>query len=235
MRTHISSPRSREGGVDLLLIETVFDSLNAKAAILAASDVAPELPLWLSFTAIDKSGRNLSGQTVEAFWVSVEHANPLLVGVNCSLGAAEMRPFVEDMAGIATTWVACYPNAGLPNEMGCTTSGPRTRAGCSASSRATGLVNVVGGCCGTTPDHVRAIAAAVEGAAAARVPRAAARTRFSGLEPFAITPDTNFVMIGERTNVTGSARFRRLSRATSSRRRSTSRSSRCAAARTSST
>src|SRR5207302_9319332 len=104
----------REGGVDLLLVETVFDSLNAKAAIVAARDVAPELPLWLSFTAVDKSGRNLSGQTVEAFWLSVEHAEPLVVGVNCSLGAAEMRPFVEDLAETAPTWVACYPNAGLP-------------------------------------------------------------------------------------------------------------------------
>ena len=108
----------REGGVDLLLIETVFDTLNAKAAIVAAQDAAPELPLWLSFTAVDKSGRNLSGQTVEAFWISVEHARPLVVGVNCSLGAAEMRPFVEDLAEIAPTWVACYPNAGLPNELG---------------------------------------------------------------------------------------------------------------------
>ena len=115
----------REGGVDLLLIETVFDSLNAKAAIVAAQDAAPELPLWLSFTAIDKSGRNLSGQTVEAFWISVEHAQPLVVGVNCSLGAAEMRPFVEDLAEIATTWVACYPNAGLPNEFGVHDEQPR--------------------------------------------------------------------------------------------------------------
>src|SRR5207253_1148845 len=108
----------REGGVDFLLIETIFDSLNAKAAISAAYEAAPELPLWLSFTAVDKSGRNLSGQTAEAFWVSVEHAQPLVVGVNCSLGANEMRPFVEDIAAMATTWVACYPNAGLPNEMG---------------------------------------------------------------------------------------------------------------------
>jgi len=108
----------RDGGVDLLLIETVFDSLNAKAAIVAAQETAPEIPLWLSFTAIDKSGRNLSGQTAEAFWVSVEHAKPLIVGVNCSLGATEMRPFVEDLSQIANTWVACYPNAGLPNEMG---------------------------------------------------------------------------------------------------------------------
>jgi len=108
----------RDGGVDLLLIETVFDTLNGKAAIFAAQHAAPELPLWLSFTAVDRSGRNLSGQTVEAFLLSVEHARPLVVGVNCSLGAAEMRPFVEDLAGIAPTWVACYPNAGLPNELG---------------------------------------------------------------------------------------------------------------------
>ncbi len=200
----------REGGVDLFLIETVFDSLNAKAAIIAAGDVAPDVPLWVSFTAIDKSGRNLSGQTVEAFWVSVEHANPLIVGVNCSLGAAEMRPFVEDIAGMATTWVACYPNAGLPNEMGLHDERPEDTSRLLGEFAHEGLVNVVGGCCGTTPDHVRAIAAAVDGAAPRVVPERRGVTRFSGLEPFAITPETNFVMIGERTNVTGSARFRRL-------------------------
>ena len=200
----------REGGVDLFLIETVFDSLNAKAAIVAAGDVAPDVPLWVSFTAIDKSGRNLSGQTVEAFWVSVEHANPLIVGVNCSLGAAEMRPFVEDIAGMATTWVACYPNAGLPNEMGLHDERPEDTSRLLGEFAHEGLVNVVGGCCGTTPDHVRAIAAAVDGAAPRVVPERRGVTRFSGLEPFAITPETNFVMIGERTNVTGSARFRRL-------------------------
>jgi 5-methyltetrahydrofolate--homocysteine methyltransferase len=188
----------------------VFDSLNAKAAIVAASDVAPDVPLWVSFTAIDKSGRNLSGQTVEAFWVSVEHANPLIVGVNCSLGAAEMRPFVEDIAGMATTWVACYPNAGLPNEMGLHDERPEDTSRLLGEFAHEGLVNVVGGCCGTTPDHVRAIAAAVVGAAPRVVPERRGATRFSGLEPFAITPETNFVMIGERTNVTGSARFRRL-------------------------
>src|SRR5712691_1786209 len=200
----------REGGVDLLLIETVFDSLNAKAAIAAALEEAPELPLWLSFTAIDKSGRNLSGQTVEAFWLSVEHAKPLIVGVNCSLGAKEMRPFVEDMAGIATTWVACYPNAGLPNEFGLHDEQPHDTSRLLGEFARDGLVNVVGGCCGTTPDHVRAIAAAVEGVPPRPLSRPASVTRFSGLEPFAITPDTNFVMIGERTNLTGSARFRRL-------------------------
>ena len=200
----------REGGVDLLLVETVFDSLNAKAAIVAALDEAPELPLWLSFTAIDKSGRNLSGQTVEAFWLSVQHANPLIVGVNCSLGAAEMRPFVEDMAGIATTWVACYPNAGLPNEFGLHDEQPHDTSRLLGEFAVDGLVNVVGGCCGTTPDHVRAIAAAVAGVHPRSLPEPERVTRFSGLEPFTITPDTNFVMIGERTNITGSARFRRL-------------------------
>jgi 5-methyltetrahydrofolate--homocysteine methyltransferase len=200
----------REGGVDLLLVETVFDSLNAKAAIVAALDEAPELPLWLSFTAIDKSGRNLSGQTVEAFWLSVQHANPLIVGVNCSLGAAEMRPFVEDMAGIATTWVACYPNAGLPNEFGLHDEQPHDTSRLLGEFAVDGLVNVVGGCCGTTPDHVRAIAAAVAGVQPRSLPEPERVSRFSGLEPFTITPDTNFVMIGERTNITGSARFRRL-------------------------
>jgi 5-methyltetrahydrofolate--homocysteine methyltransferase len=200
----------RDGGVDLLLIETVFDSLNAKAAIVAAQETAPEIPLWLSFTAIDKSGRNLSGQTAEAFWVSVEHARPLVVGVNCSLGANEMRPFVEDFAGLATTWLACYPNAGLPNEMGLHDEQPHDTSRMLGEFAREGLVNIVGGCCGTTPDHVRAIAAAVEGVAPRVLPRRDGVTRFSGLEPFAITKDTNFVMIGERTNVTGSARFRRL-------------------------
>jgi 5-methyltetrahydrofolate--homocysteine methyltransferase len=200
----------RDGGVDLLLVETVFDSLNAKAAIVAALEQAPDVPLWLSFTAIDKSGRNLSGQTVEAFWLSVEHAKPLIVGVNCSLGAAEMRPFVEDMAGIATTWVACYPNAGLPNEFGLHDEQPRDTSRLLGEFARDGLVNVVGGCCGTTPDHVRAIAAAVDGVPPRPLPQRPPVTRFSGLEPFAITPDTNFVMIGERTNLTGSARFRRL-------------------------
>ncbi|HEY2073014.1 MAG TPA: methionine synthase, partial [Gaiellaceae bacterium] len=200
----------REGGVDILLIETIFDSLNAKAAIVAAQDVTPDLPLWISFTAVDRSGRNLSGQTVESFWVSIEHANPLVVGVNCSLGATEMRPFVEDLSRAATTWVACYPNAGLPNEFGGYDEEPHDTSSALAGFARDGLVNIVGGCCGTTPDHVRAIKAAVEGVAPRRIPSPPRQTRFSGLEPFTITPDTNFVMIGERTNVTGSAKFRRL-------------------------
>jgi 5-methyltetrahydrofolate--homocysteine methyltransferase len=200
----------REGGVDLFLIETVFDSLNAKAAIVAALDEAPDVPLWLSFTAVDKSGRNLSGQTAEAFWISVEHAHPLVVGVNCSLGAADMRPFVEDISKRATTWVSCYPNAGLPNEFGGYDEQPHDTSSVLGQFARDGLVNIVGGCCGTTPDHVRAIVAAVENVPPRRVPEPVAGTVFSGLEPFAITPDTNFVMVGERTNVTGSARFRRL-------------------------
>jgi 5-methyltetrahydrofolate--homocysteine methyltransferase len=200
----------RKGGVDLLLIETVFDTLNAKAAIAAARDVAPELPLWLSFTAVDKSGRNLSGQTVEAFWISVEHAAPLVVGVNCSLGAAEMRPFVEDLAQLASTWVACYPNAGLPNELGLHDEQPEDTSRFLGDFARDGLVNIVGGCCGTTPEHVRQIAAAVEGVAPREVAEPRPATRFSGLEPLELRPDSNFTLIGERTNITGSARFRRL-------------------------
>jgi len=200
----------RAGGVDLLLIETVFDTLNGKAAIAAAQEAAPELPLWLSFTAVDLSGRNLSGQTVEAFWTSVEHAEPLIVGVNCSLGAAQMRPFVEDLAEAAPIWVACYPNAGLPNELGLHDEQPEDTSRFLGEFARDGLVNIVGGCCGTTPEHVRQIAAAVEGVAPRGVPDRRPATRFSGLEPLELRSDSNFTMIGERTNITGSARFRRL-------------------------
>ncbi len=199
-----------EGGVDILLVETIFDTLNAKAAIVAAADVAPELPLWLSFTAIDRSGRNLSGQTSEAFWVSVEHARPLVVGVNCSLGATDMRPFLEGLSRVADTYVACYPNAGLPNAMGEHDEQPGDTSRFLRAFAEDGLVNLVGGCCGTTPEHVRQIAAAVEGISPRRIPVREPRPRWSGLEPFEIGPDTGFVMIGERTNVTGSARFRSL-------------------------
>ena len=199
-----------EGGVDILLIETIFDTLNAKAAIVAAQEAAPQLPLWLSFTAVDLSGRNLSGQTVEAFWTSVEHASPFIVGVNCSLGAKEMRPFVEDLARIAPTYVACHPNAGLPNEFGTHDELPADTSRYLHEFARDGLVNLVGGCCGTTPEHVRAIVALSKGLSPRHVPQRRPAPRFSGLEPFEIGPDTGFVMIGERTNVTGSARFRRL-------------------------
>jgi 5-methyltetrahydrofolate--homocysteine methyltransferase len=200
----------REGGVDLLLVETVFDTLNAKAALVAARDVAPELPVWISFTAVDRSGRNLSGQTVDAFWLSVEHAEPLIVGVNCSLGATEMRPFIESLARIASTYTSCHPNAGLPNELGLYDEQPGDTSRFLRSFAEDRLVNVVGGCCGTTPEHVREIARAVQGLPPRTLPEPVRRARFAGLEPFVVGPDTGFVMVGERTNVTGSARFRRL-------------------------
>ncbi|CAI7978534.1 cobalamin-dependent methionine synthase [Frankia sp. Hr75.2] len=199
-----------EGGVDLLLIETIFDTLNAKAAIAAAREVAPQLPLWISVTIVDLSGRTLSGQTVEAFWSSIAHANPLVVGVNCSLGADEMRPHVADLARLAGTYTACHPNAGLPNAFGGYDQSPEEAGRLIGEFAEAGMVNIVGGCCGTTPAHIARIAAAVAGAAPRPVPALPPRTRFSGLEPFEIGPDTGFVMIGERTNVTGSARFRRL-------------------------
>ncbi len=200
----------RDGGVDLLMIETVFDTLNAKAAIVAARDVAPELPLWVSFTAVDKSGRNLSGQTSDAFWVSVEHAEPFIVGVNCSLGATEMRPFLEGLANVASTYVSCHPNAGLPNELGLHDEQPGDTSRFLRAFAEDGLVNLVGGCCGTTPAHTKEIALAVTGLPPRRVPERSTLPRYSGLEPFVIRPETGFVVVGERTNVTGSARFRRL-------------------------
>jgi len=200
----------REGGVDLLMIETIFDTLNAKAAVAAAREVAPDLPLWLSVTITDLSGRTLSGQTIEAFWNSVRHASPLIVGVNCSLGGKEIRPHIADLARVAGTFTACHPNAGLPNAFGGYDEEPADTAHHLREFAAEGMVNVVGGCCGTTPAHIAAIAAAVRGVSRT-VPRTSpGATRLSGLEPFEITSDTGFVMIGERTNVTGSAKFRRL-------------------------
>ncbi|WP_407653593.1 methionine synthase [Actinoplanes oblitus] len=199
-----------EGGVDLLLIETIFDTLNAKAAIAAAKEVAPHLPLWISVTIVDLSGRTLSGQTVEAFWRSIERAHPLVVGVNCALGATEARPHVAELARLSDTFVAAHPNAGLPNAFGGYDETPAQTARLIGEYADSGLVNIVGGCCGTTPPHIAAIAEAVRGAAPRRIDPPAPTTRFSGLEPFAIGPDTGFVMIGERTNVTGSAKFRRL-------------------------
>jgi 5-methyltetrahydrofolate--homocysteine methyltransferase len=197
----------RDGGVDLLLIETIFDTLNAKAAIAAAIDVAPELPRWISATIVDRSGRTLSGQTIEAFWLSVAHADPVIVGVNCSLGAREMRPSVEALARVATVPVASYPNAGLPNAFGGFDETPEITSSLLGEFAAAGLVNLVGGCCGTTPEHIRAIKAAVADASPRSLPAVEGFTSFSGLEPFRITPETGFVMIGERTNLTGSKRF----------------------------
>jgi 5-methyltetrahydrofolate--homocysteine methyltransferase len=199
-----------EGGVDLLLIETIFDTLNAKAAIAAARDIAPGLPLWISVAIVDRSGRTLSGQTVDAFLRSIEHASPLVVGVNCSLGAAEMRPYVHELAGLAGTYTACHPNAGLPNPFGGYDQTPEQTAGLLREFAESGLVNIVGGCCGTTPAHIERLAAAVAGLPPRQVAEHPPATRFSGLEPFEIGPDTGLALIGERTNVMGSARFRRL-------------------------
>ena len=160
----------RDGGVDLLLIETIFDTLNAKAAIAAAMDVAPDLPRWISVTIIDRSGRTLSGQTLEAFWASIEHAEPMIAGVNCSLGATEMRPYVEALARVAPIPVSCYPNAGLPNAFGGYDETPETTSGLLGEFAGAGLVNIVGGCCGTTPEHIRMIADTVQDVARREVP-----------------------------------------------------------------
>src|SRR5437660_781358 len=200
----------KEGGVDLLLIETVFDTLNGKAAIAAVKEVAPELPLFVSVTIVDRSGRNLSGQTVEAWWNSVEHADLFAAGINCSLGATEMRPYTESLSRGAPVYVTCYPNAGLPNSFGGYDEEPPITSRLLRDFAVSGFHNAAGGCCGTTPDHIRQIRKAVSGIPPRQVPERLARARFSGLEPFEIGPDTRFVVIGERTNVTGSIRFRRL-------------------------
>ncbi len=207
-----------EGGVDLLLVETIFDTLNAKAALFAIDEILEErgerVPIMISVTITDQSGRTLSGQTVDAFWTSVAHARPLSIGVNCALGAAQMRPYVERLARIADPLVSAYPNAGLPNPLAATGYDelPEQTAAFLREWADDGLVNIVGGCCGTTPDHIRAIARAVE-KKAPRVPIEPDHlTRFSGLETLTITPESNFTMIGERTNVTGSAKFAELIR-----------------------
>ena len=202
------------GGVDAILIETIFDTLNAKAAIVASRRAmqvhGTQLPLMISGTITDRSGRTLSGQTPAAFWQSIRHAQPLTVGLNCALGAEEMRPHVLELATIADTFVCAYPNAGLPNELGGYNETPEQTAAFVGEFAEAGLVNVVGGCCGTTPAHIRAIAEAVEGRAPRIVPTRTPRLELSGLEPFALTDDIPFVNVGERTNITGSAKFRRL-------------------------
>ncbi len=208
-----------DGGVDLLLVETIFDTLNAKAALVAIEDVFQErgvrLPIMISVTIVDKSGRTLSGQTVDAFWTSVAHSKPLSVGINCALGAAEMRPYVEELSGIADTFISCYPNAGLPNPLSDTgyDEVPDTTAGFIAEFASAGFLNIVGGCCGTTPDHIAAIDRAVRGAKPRKPAPSRVFSAFSGLETLVIRPETNFIMIGERTNVTGSKRFNDLVKA----------------------
>jgi 5-methyltetrahydrofolate--homocysteine methyltransferase len=205
-----------DGGCDLLLVETIFDTLNAKAALVAIEEVFEErsvrLPVMISVTVTDRSGRTLSGQTVEAFWLSVSQARPFSVGLNCALGARDMRPYLAELAAIAPCYLTCYPNAGLPNAFGQYDEQPDTTADLLQGYATAGLVNVVGGCCGTTPDHIAAIARAVEGLPPRQLPPGSRPryTQFSGLEALTIRPDSNFQMIGERTNVTGSKRFARL-------------------------
>ncbi|HUI13082.1 MAG TPA: methionine synthase [Xanthobacteraceae bacterium] len=202
------------GGVDALLIETIFDTLNAKAAIFAIADELKSrgiaVPVMISGTITDRSGRFLSGQTPEAFWNSIAHAAPLSVGLNCALGAKEMRAHIAELARVADTLICAYPNAGLPNEFGGYDEGPDVMAELIDEFAAAGLVNIVGGCCGTTPEHIRAIARAVAGKAPRVIPEIAPRLRLSGLEAFTLTPEIPFVNVGERTNVTGSAKFRKL-------------------------
>jgi 5-methyltetrahydrofolate--homocysteine methyltransferase len=203
-----------EGGVDIILIETVFDTLNAKAALFAARAVLDEcgvdLPLIVSGTISDASGRTLSGQTTEAFWNSIRHARPTVVGLNCALGGKQLRPYVEELARVADTYVCAYPNAGLPNAFGGYDETPEQTAGILAEFAASGFLNMMGGCCGTTPDHIRAMVRMAAGLPRRVVPDIERACRLSGLEPLNLRADSLFVNVGERTNVTGSAKFRKL-------------------------
>ena len=203
-----------DGGADIVLIETIFDTLNAKAAIFAAEEVFAEKGIWLpvmiSGTITDLSGRTLSGQTPTAFWHSVRHARPFTVGLNCALGAAAMRPHLAELSDVADTFTCAYPNAGLPNAFGQYDESPEFMASQVEEFAREGLVNMVGGCCGSTPEHIAAIAAAVAKYEPRALPEQAPLMRLSGLEPFTLTEDIPFVNVGERTNVTGSAKFRKL-------------------------
>lgn len=206
-----------DGGADILLPETTFDTLNLKAAIFAIdkyfSDNAVRLPVMLSVTITDQSGRTLSGQTIEAFWNSVAHASPLSVGINCALGASDMRPYIEELSNISDCYISCYPNAGLPNPLSDTgyDETPETTSSLLSEFADAGFINLVGGCCGTTPEHIKAIADAVKDKKPRKIPTIPKAFRTSGLEPLQrLDTDTNFLMIGERTNVTGSPRFSKL-------------------------
>ncbi|WP_235042299.1 methionine synthase [Vreelandella profundi] len=202
------------GGADLIMIETIFDTLNAKAAIYALEELFDDrgerMPVMISGTITDASGRTLSGQTTEAFWNSVRHAQPLSVGLNCALGAEELRPYLEELSKKADTFVSAHPNAGLPNEFGEYDQTAEEMSEIVSEFAASGMVNIIGGCCGSTPDHIRAIADSVRHMAPRVVPELSPACRLSGLEPFNIQADSLFVNVGERTNVTGSARFKRL-------------------------
>jgi 5-methyltetrahydrofolate--homocysteine methyltransferase len=202
------------GGSDVLMIETVFDTLNCKAAIYAIEEVFAELdlrlPVWVSGTITDLSGRTLTGQTPEAFWHSVRHAKPFAIGLNCALGAKELRPYIADLAAAADTLVSAHPNAGLPNEFGGYDETPETMAAMIEEFARSGLVNIVGGCCGTKPEHIKAFGLAIADVPPRAIPEKPQYMRLSGLEPFTLTPDLNFINVGERTNITGSAKFRKL-------------------------
>ncbi|MCA9971941.1 MAG: homocysteine S-methyltransferase family protein, partial [Anaerolineales bacterium] len=205
-----------DGGADILLVETIFDTLNAKAAIFGIQSMfeeqGRELPLMISGTITDASGRTLSGQTTEAFWNSIRHANPLIVGLNCALGAEAFREYIGVLSKIADTYVSIYPNAGLPNEFGGYDDTPEYMQGILRDFAESGFVNVVGGCCGTTPAHIAAFAQGVAEVPPRPIPELPPQMRLSGLEPLNISRELNFVNIGERTNVTGSRRFARLIR-----------------------
>ncbi|MFQ5677355.1 MAG: homocysteine S-methyltransferase family protein, partial [bacterium] len=204
-----------DGGVDILLVETIFDTLNAKAALFAIQEyfaqTGKSLPIMISGTIVDASGRTLSGQTTEAFWISISHTKNLLsVGLNCALGSQQMRPFIEAMARIADCNTSLYPNAGLPNEFGGYDETPDFMAEQIADYASSGFLNFAGGCCGTTPEHIRAIAETVANYPPRKKPEVKPYLRLSGLEPVVVTPETNFVNVGERTNVAGSRKFARL-------------------------
>ena len=214
---HLQASGLVDGGADVLMVETIFDTLNAKAAIFAVETLFEERerrwPIIISGTITDASGRTLSGQVTEAFWNSVRHARPLMVGLNCALGAREMRPYVAELSRIADCFISCYPNAGLPNAFGEYDETPDQTAAIVGEFAESGLVNLLGGCCGTTPEHISAIASGVKGSAPRVVPQIAPSCRLSGLEPVNITDASLFVNVGERTNITGSARFRNLIKA----------------------
>ncbi len=205
-----------DGDVDIILIETIFDTLNAKAAIFAVKrvfeEVGEELPIMISGTITDASGRTLSGQVTEAFWYSVAHAKPVSIGLNCALGAAELRPYIAELSRIANTCVSAHPNAGLPNEMGQYDQRPQEMAVLIKEFADSGFLNIVGGCCGTTPEFIRAIIEALKDCPPRRLPDLTPACHLSGLEPLTISHDSLFVNVGERTNVTGSARFAELIR-----------------------
>ena len=205
-----------DGGVDLLLVETIFDTLNAKAAVFAIESLFLErecrVPLMLSLTVTDRSGRTLTGQTIEAFHIAMAHAVPVSVGINCAFGAAKMRPHVEELSGLVSCFTSCCPNAGLPNELGEYDEGPDELAGVLGEYADAGYLNIVGGCCGTTPAHIEAIAARMRGIVPRRLPEVSLQPTFSGLEALVIRENSNFTLVGERTNVTGSRRFARLIR-----------------------